>query len=86
MILGRQAVMKMESKGCKIVLASMAALAVAGAVSGANASRAPAEDVPSEKYYKNIRVFQGLPSTQLMGAMNFMAAKVRALYKIAMIT
>ena len=33
----------------------------------------PSPDVPAEKFYKNIQVFQGLPSTELMPAMNFMA-------------
>ena len=38
--------------------------------------RAPEDavpDVPAEKFYKNIQVFQGLPSTEIMPAMNFMA-------------
>jgi len=33
----------------------------------------PSADVPAEKFYKNIQVLQGLPSDQLVPAMNFMA-------------
>ena len=35
--------------------------------------KTPSPDVPAEKFYKNIQVFQGLPSTELIPAMNFMA-------------
>lgn len=35
--------------------------------------RHPTPDVPAEKFYKNIRVFQGLPSTELVPVMDFMA-------------
>ena len=40
----------------------------------AEAPKDPAKDVPAEKYFKNIQAFRGLPSTDLMGAMSFMAA------------
>jgi hypothetical protein len=33
----------------------------------------PSADVPAEKFYKNIQVLKGLPSDQLVPAMNFMA-------------
>ncbi|MGH9440842.1 MAG: c-type cytochrome [Thermoanaerobaculia bacterium] len=33
----------------------------------------PSPEVPAEKFYKNIQVFQGLPSTDLVPAMKFMA-------------
>ena len=39
----------------------------------AKARRTPSPEIPAEKFYKNIQVFQGLPSTDLMPAMNFMA-------------
>lgn len=53
---------------------SMTVLILAGPVRAAEPRKPPADDVTSEKYFKNIRVFQQLPSTQLMSAMNFMAA------------
>src|SRR6476469_1868413 len=31
---------------------------------------------PAEQVYKNIQVFKGLPSSQLLGAMNFMAGSL----------
>jgi hypothetical protein len=34
--------------------------------------RNPSPDVPAEKYYKNIQVLQGTPSTEVMPIMNFM--------------
>jgi hypothetical protein len=52
----------------------MAGLLIAGVSVAAESRKDPADDVPSEKYYKNIQSFQGLPSTQLMSAMNFMAS------------
>lgn len=51
----------------------MALLAVAGTVAASD-HREPSRDVPAEKYFKNIQAFRGLPSTDLMGAMSFMAA------------
>lgn len=51
----------------------LSSLAV-GPLPAADAPRkVPTPDVPAEKFYKNIQVFQGLPSTELMPAMNFMA-------------
>lgn len=47
---------------------------IAGALRAAEPQKLPADDVTSGKYFKNIKVFQKLPSTQLMGAMNFMTA------------
>jgi len=38
--------------------------------------REPSRDVPAEKYFKNIQAFRGLPSTDLQGAMTFMAASL----------
>src|SRR6185369_17679706 len=32
-----------------------------------------AQDKPAEQAYKNIQVFKGMPATQLLGVMNFMA-------------
>ena len=55
-------------------LAISAAVLAMGAMAGADSDRrSPAADVPAEKFYKNIQVFQGLPSTEIMPAMNFMA-------------
>jgi hypothetical protein len=50
-----------------------AALLVSGSLR-ADDRKEPAKDVPAEKYFKNIQAFRGLPSTDLMGAMSFMAA------------
>ena len=36
----------------------------------------PGGDKPAEQVYKNIQVFKGLPSSQLLGAMNFMAGSL----------
>src|ERR1700752_2858726 len=33
-------------------------------------------DKPAEQVYKNIQVFKGLPASQLLGAMNFMAGSL----------
>jgi photosynthetic reaction center cytochrome c subunit len=38
--------------------------------------QSPAEDQPAEKVYKNIQVFQGLPSKQFMGNMFYMAGSL----------
>jgi hypothetical protein len=47
---------------------------IAAAARAADVPRkTPSPDVPAEKFYKNIQVFQGLPSTEIMPAMNFMA-------------
>lgn len=46
-------------------------LGVAAAIS-AQDRKPPSPDVPAEKYYKNIQVLQGTPSTEIMPAMNFM--------------
>ncbi len=56
-------------------------LALAILLAAASAARAqqrprPSPDVPAEKVFKNIRVFQGLPSTELDGAMDYMAASL----------
>lgn len=56
-------------------------LALAILFAAAPAARAqerprPSPDVPAEKVYKNIRVFQGLPSTEIDGAMDFMSASL----------
>ena len=40
----------------------------------AEGHKEPSPDVPAEKYFKNIQAFRGLPSTDLMGAMSYMAA------------
>ena len=47
---------------------------VVAATVGADGHREPSRNVPAEKYFKNIQAFRGLPSTDLMGAMSFMAA------------
>jgi hypothetical protein len=54
-----------------------AALLVAGSLR-AEGPKGPAKDVPAENYFKNIQAFRGLPSTDLMGAMSFMAAALGA--------
>jgi photosynthetic reaction center cytochrome c subunit len=56
-----------------LALGSCALLAAVPAIATEPARKTPSPDVPAEKFYKNIRVFQGLPSTELMPAMNFMA-------------
>src|SRR4051812_1749478 len=50
--------------------------AIAGQPALAQARKRPSPDVPAEKFYKNIQVFQRLPSDQLTPAMNFMAASL----------
>jgi hypothetical protein len=55
------------------MLMGMVALTVVG-IGRAEDRREPSRDVPAEKYFKNIQAFRGLPSTELMGAMSFMAA------------
>ena len=55
-------------------LAFLAGAILAWPLHAAEVQRPPADDVPSGKYFKNIRVFQTLPSTRLMSAMNFMTA------------
>jgi hypothetical protein len=37
---------------------------------------APAEEQPAEKVYKNIQVFKGVPASQLLGTMSFMAGSL----------
>jgi len=57
-----------------IVAAALLASLAAGPLRAAETPRKhPSADVPAEKFYKNIQVFQGLPSDQLVPAMNFMA-------------
>jgi hypothetical protein len=51
----------------------MMVLAIAG-TGRADDRPDPSRDVPAEKYFKNIQAFRGLPSTDLQGAMSFMAA------------
>lgn len=51
----------------------LTSLAVGPLVAADAPRKVPTPDVPAEKFYKNIQVFQGLPSTELMPAMNFMA-------------
>jgi hypothetical protein len=36
----------------------------------------PSPDVPAEKFFKNIQVLKGLPSTELLGTMRFMASSL----------
>jgi hypothetical protein len=57
--------------GAAVVLG--AAVLVAGSLRGDD-RKGPAKDIPAEKYFKNIQAFRGLPSTDLMGAMSYMAA------------
>lgn len=42
----------------------------------AEAGAAGGQDKPAEQVFKNIQVFKGLPSSQLLGAMNFMAGSL----------
>lgn len=48
-------------------------LTLSGVASAETARKTPSPDVSAEKFYKNIQVFQTLPSTELMPAMKFMA-------------
>jgi len=55
-------------------LAISAAVLAFAAIAGADSvRRTPTADVPAEKFYKNIQVLQGTPSTGIMPAMKFMA-------------
>ena len=56
-----------------LVIGSIAIMGAAAARAADAPRKAPSPDVPAEKFYKNIQVFQGLPSTDLVPAMNFMA-------------
>jgi hypothetical protein len=57
-----------------VLTAALLSTLALGPLSAADAPRkTPSPDVPAEKFYKNIQVFPGLPSTELMPAMNFMA-------------
>jgi hypothetical protein len=57
-----------------LTAATILSTLAAGPLAAADAARkSPAPDVPAEKFYKNIQVFQGLPSSDLVPAMNFMA-------------
>lgn len=40
--------------------------------------QAPLPDKPAEQVYKNIQIFKGLPSSQLMSAMFFMEGSLQA--------
>jgi hypothetical protein len=61
-------------KTAVLTAAALLSILALGPLSAADAPRkTPSPDVPAEKFYKNIQVFQGLPSTELMPAMNFMA-------------
>jgi len=63
-------------RGSRIGMAMRVALA-AGTIAGTlrvDGATEPAKDVPAEKYFKNIQALRGVPSTELMGAMSFMAA------------
>ena len=42
----------------------------------ADAPRHPSPDVPAEKFFKNIQVLKGIPSSELMGAMRYMSASL----------
>ena len=52
----------------------LAVAVLGGPLRAAETAKPPGDDVSAGQYYKNIRVFQALPSTQLMSAMNFMSA------------
>jgi len=54
------------------MLIVVAGLTIAGAQPGGVLSQAPQERL-AEQTYKNIQVFKGVPATQLLGVMNYMA-------------
>ncbi len=54
------------------ICAALLLIAVSSPLIAAEERKPPTPDVPAEKYYKNIRVLQGVPSTEVMPAMNFM--------------
>lgn len=54
------------------ISAALLLIAVSSPVIAAEDRKPPTPDIPAEKYYKNIQVLQGVPSTEVMPAMNFM--------------
>jgi len=52
--------------------AALLLIAVSSPLMAAADRKPPTPDVPAEKYYKNIQVLQGVPSTEVMPIMNFM--------------
>ena len=54
--------------------AIFAALAAPSARAAETPKTRPSADVPAEKFYKNIQVLQGTPSTEIMPTMNFFKA------------
>src|SRR5690242_8467714 len=66
--------MKLELIVGSALAAGILTASFGGSLGAADAPKEPADDVSSGAYYKNIRVFRELPSTQLMSAMNFMTA------------
>jgi len=53
-----------------------AAVILAAAAAVAEDRTPPRPDVPAEKFYKNIQVLQGTPSTEIMPTMNFFKASL----------
>ncbi len=60
-------VKRISALGCCALLTALSAFAAQPP------RKTPSPEIPAEKFYKNIQVFQGLPSTELMPAMSFMA-------------
>jgi hypothetical protein len=55
-----------------VSLAATSVVIAAAARAADVPSKTPSPDVPAEKFYKNIQVLQGTPSTEIMPIMNFM--------------
>ena len=49
---------------------------LSAALAAAEDKNSPRPDIPAEKYYKNIQVLQGTPSTEIMPTMNFFKASL----------
>ena len=62
------------SAGAAILAFGAAAVVTAAAEEAPQ--KHPSASVPAEKYYKNIQVLQGTPSTEIMPIMNFMKASL----------
>lgn len=63
----------MRKTGFRIAAATLIAAAPALLRAAEEGRKHPTPDVPVEKFYKNIQVLQGMPSPDLVPAMNFMA-------------
>lgn len=68
--------MKSHSLAFRLLPALILSLFAGLPATRAEEAKGPPPEIPAEKYFKNIRVFQGFPSTQIDGAMDFMSASL----------